>query len=73
MQKSLRAVTKRPLPMVLVSAFSSFTSSKLGPCTPESGWGRGALAWERLAQPGLAWCRCARGTQALRTVDYFTF
>lgn len=54
MQKSLRAGTKRPLNMVLVNAFWSFTSSKLGPCRPEDGWGWRPLAWEGSGQPGVA-------------------
>lgn len=59
MQKSLRAGTKRPLTMVLVNAFWSFTSSKLGPCRPEGGraqepWPGDARAG--LLQPGYGLC-----------------
>lgn len=73
MQKSLRAGTKRPLTMVLVHAFWSFTSSKWGPWRLEGGWApepRPANAHARLAGPGPC---CARWTRTRRTVDYFLF
>lgn len=54
-KKSLRAGTKRPLTMVLVNAFWSFTSCKLELWRPEGWQGWRAWAWNRLVQPGLAW------------------
>lgn len=55
MQKSLRAGTKRPLTMVLVHAFRSFTSSKLGPWRSEGRRTEELWPWGYSVQPGVAW------------------
>lgn len=55
MQKSLRAGTKRPLTMVLVHAFWSFTSSKWGTLETREWPGSRAPACKRSHQDGWAW------------------
>lgn len=73
MQKSLRAGTKRPLTMVLVHAYRSFTSYTRGLWRPEGGQAPRAPAWRTrgasLVRPGRC---CARWTQR-GTVGSLTF